>query len=226
MKRSPYIQFLTPSGTIGTLTYGHMYNHVGSSFSMNSAVFLNVVAKLRKNEVKGSSHIQRVLRRPDRSMNIRFCIYWTFLLAKRFVSVGTWPCLRKGEMAHVHARVLRAYRTMVGEIASQTHRTDADFPAITSLPSPWQILVAERLSLLCRILVSGTEQLLLALNAANNHGRVKGQRNWLDGVEEQLDSLISSREQLRDKENRRFNDVDKALPRTPSDSIICFGIFA
>ena len=99
-------------------------------------------------------------------------------------------------MSHVHAKVLKFIRTAVGDIAEVTHRSDAEFLAINSFPSPSQMLLAERLALLCRIVASGTLGLKIALVAAANGGRTKGPRSWSDGVLDQLEALVCNRSAL------------------------------
>ena len=112
---------------------------------------------------------------------------------------------------------MRVYRSILGDLGKNTGNGDNFILNAHALPSTSQLLAAERLSLFCRILCKGTEQLLLAVAGgySANSSNDSGNRSWLRSVELDLMPLVARFECLSDMRDLSFSEMCGRISNNP-----------
>ena len=115
---------------------------------------------------------------------------------------------------------MKVFRSFTKDWTKETGHDDETLLALYGLPSPAQLVSAERLTLLCRVVANGTQQLKLALSAAFTRKTTSGNscRSWLFAALDELNRLAIKYEPLRQFRNIDFPQIVQIIKKNPKSA--------
>ena len=115
----------------------------------------------------------------------------------------------------IKAKIIKVFRAAYADHGSETHHSDDAFLSIHSLPTPHCMIVAERLSLYCRVLLKGTLPLQASLAAARTDKNTRSPRTWLRAVQQDIEWVSVRFEALAMLRGLSFPEASIAISEDP-----------